>query len=394
MSGLAKDSKEYFDFTPTGLQDSKDAIIALLKEMYNNTDSLKVNGDGWNNPYYEITGIDSEGNPINREWPNYQTYLLSDKAPDANGKLTIARDNKELPLATQFKPITESQPTNRDGIYFTLNSTGRTYVKPEPAVVAVQPVVSQAKSTAKEEFVFDGITTNTINNPDLGDIVFTVDEEGNIGLDLEASADAILELAKKKTSVGKSDEEAQNWAISNLIKAVENKVNKPTATQTVTEPVPVTPAPVVKPTAAVSDQVVNFDDATPNILETDYGTVMYFANEQGEVDINLDESADAIVNLAEQKNVDHNKAANILINAIEKKIAPQLVQQQIPNFPPVADPAPVVEEEVSDIEGKEEITPEQIEEDDDVSWNEPVKPTSSGSRKPVSYTHLRAHETG
>jgi len=377
MSGLAKDSKEYFDFTPTGLQDSKDAIIALLKEMYNNTDSLKVNGDGWNNPYYEITGIDSEGNPINREWPNYQTYLLSDKAPGADGKLTVTRENKELPLATQFRPITESQPTNRDGIYFTLNSTGRTYVKPEPAVVAVQPVVSQAKSTAKEEFVFDGITTNTINNPDLGDIVFTVDEEGNVGLDLEASADAILELAKKKTAVGKSDEEAQNWAVSNLIKAVENKINKPAATQTATEP-----APVAKPTAAVSDQVVNFDDATPNILETDYGTVMYFANEQGEVDINLDESADAIINLAEQKKVDHNKAANILIKAIEKKIAPQLVQQQVPNLPPVADPAPVVEAEVSDIEAKEEIISEQTtNDDDDVSWNEPVKPTSSGSRK-------------
>jgi len=381
MSGLAKDSKEYFDFTPTSLQNNKDAIISLLKEMYNNTDSLRVNSDGWNNPYYEITGIDSEGNPINREWPNYQTYLLSDKAPDANGKLTIARDNKELPLATQFRPITESQPTNRDGIYFTLNSTGRTYVKPEPAVVAVQPVISQDKSTAKEEFAFDGITPNTINNPDLGDIVFTVDEEGNVGLDLEASEDAILELAKKKTAVGKSDEEAQNWAISNLIKAVENKINKPAATQTATEPAPVAPAPVAKPAAAVSDEVVNFDDATPNILETDYGTVMYFANEQGEVDINLDESADAIINLAEQKKVDHNKAANILIKAIEKKIAPQLVQQQVPNLPPVADPAPVVEEEVSDIEGKEEITPEQIEEDDDVTWNTPAKPKSKGSRK-------------
>jgi len=341
MSGLDKDSTQYFEFTPTALQNNKEAIMMLLQEMYNNTDALRVNGDAWNNPYYQITGIDTEGNAIKTEWPNYQTYLLSDKAPGADGKLTVSRTGKELPLATQYRPITESQPTNRDGIYFTLDSTGRTYVKPEPAVVAVQPVVSQANTTATEEFVNDGVTLNTINNPDLGDIVFTLDKEGNVGLDLEASEDAILELAKKKTAVGKSDEEAQNWAISNLIKAVENKVSKPATEPTATQTV--TPAPVATPAATPTNQIVNFDDATPNILETDYGTVMYFANEKGEVDINLDESADAIVNLAEQKNVDHNKAANILIKAIERKIAPQLVQQQIPNLPPVADPAPAVE---------------------------------------------------
>jgi hypothetical protein len=379
MSGLDKDSTQYFEFTPTALQNNKEAIIMLLQEMYNNTDALRVNGDAWNNPYYQITGIDTEGNAIKTEWPNYQTYLLSDKAPGADGKLTVSRTGKELPLATQYRPITESQPTNRDGIYFTLDSTGRTYVKPEPAVVAVQPVVSQANTTATEEFVNDGVTLNTINNPDLGDIVFTVDEEGNVGLDLEASEDAILELAKKKTAVGKSDEEAQNWAISNLIKAVENKVSKPATEPTATQTV--TPAPVATPAATPTDQIVNFDDATPNILETDYGTVMYFANEKGEVDINLDESADAIVNLAEQKNVDHNKAANILIKAIERKIAPQLVQQQIPNLPPVADPAPAVETAEAVSEEITETTPEVIEDGDDVSWNEPVKPTSGKTRK-------------
>jgi hypothetical protein len=418
ISGLAKDSTEYFDFTPTSLQNNKDAIIGLLKGMYNNTDALRVNGDEWNNPYYEITGIDKEGNPINREWPNYQSYLLSDKAPGADGKLTVSRTGKELPLATQYRPITESQPTNRNGIYFTLDDTGRTYVKPEPVVVAVQPVVTQTQSTSTEEFVYDGLTNNTITHPEFGDIVFTVDEENNVGLDLEASEGAIIELAKKKTAAGKSDEEAQNWAVSNLIKSIEKKLGQPAVTETVTEPAP-TPvaAPVAKPVAEINNQVVYFDDETPNILETDFGTVMYFANEIGEVDINIDESADAIANLAEQKKVDHNKAANILIRSIEKKIASQLVQQQIPDLPPVADPAPVVEETKStleedkqkelnalldkyaddyadlvegttekyDIEKAEIIAKydalENKEDDGDVSWNTPAKPKSKGSRK-------------
>lgn len=374
MSGLDKDSTQYFEFTPTELQNNKDAIIMLLQEMYNNTDALRVNGDAWNNPYYQITGIDTEGNAIKTEWPNYQTYLLSDKAPGTDGKLTVPRTGKELPLATQFRPITESQPTNRDGIYFTLDSTGRTYVKPEPAVVAVQPVVAQAAITAPKEFNDDGTTPNTIEHPEYGDIVFTLDKERNVGFDLEASADAILELAKKKTAIGMSDEDAQNWAISNLIKAIENKVNQKPEAQTVT---PAKPAPVATPAATPTDQIVEFDDETPNILETDYGIVMYFANEKGEVDINLEESEEAIINLAEQKNVDHNKAANILEQSIQRKIAPQLVQQKIPNLPPVADPTPVVEtaEEVT------ETTPEAIEDGDDVSWNEPVKPTSGKVRK-------------
>lgn len=334
ISGLEKDSSEYFDFTPTGLRNNRDAIITLLQGMYNNTDALKVNGDGWNSPYYEILGINREGKAITREWPNYQTYLLSDKAPDANigGKLTVERTNKELPLATQFRPITESQPINREGIYFTLNSTGRTYVKPEPVVVASQPVVAQAEITGPKEFNDDGTTPNTIEHPDYGNIVFTLDKEGNVGFDLEGSEDAILELAKKKTAVGKSDEEAQNWAVSNLIKAIENKVKG----QAETAPAP-KPATAPIPAASPSDQIVEFDDETPNTLETDYGIVMYFANERGEVNLNLDESEEAIINLAEQKNIDHNKAANVLERSIERKIAPQLVQQQIPNLPPVAD---------------------------------------------------------
>lgn len=345
MSGLNKDSKKAFEFTPTGMQDNKETIIMLLKEMYNNTDSMKVNGDGWNNPYYEITGIDSEGNPVTREWTNYQTYLLSDKAPDASGKLTVARDSKELPLATQFRPITESQPINREGIYFTLNSTGRTYTKPEPVVVAEQPVIAEVKTEpTTKEFVYDGNTLNTINNETYGDIVFTVDEQGNVNLNLEESADAITELAKVKTAKGVSQEEAENWAGNNLIKSVEKKLSKQP------EQVVVAPTPV-----AVAQPEFIFDGTTPNTITNALGDIVFTVNEQGEVTLLLEESADAIITLSEKNNIDQNRAGNILLNSVEKKIAPQLVQEQVPVLPPVADVAPVVVEEVSENEniGKE-----------------------------------------
>ena len=426
MSGLNKDSKKAFEFTPTGMQDNKETIIMLLKEMYNNTDSMKVNGDGWNNPYYEITGIDSEGNPVTREWTNYQTYLLSDKAPDATGKLTVARDKKELPLATQFRPITESQPINREGIYFTLNSTGRTYTKPEPVVVAEQPAIVPV-ITPTEEPKDDNTTFNKVEHPVHGDIFYTLDSEGNVTIAQKESTDAIISLSQQKINQGLSKAEAENWAINNFMVAVKNKINQTAPAEAIEKEVP-----------------VEFNNETPNEIKVSYGNVTYLANEKGVVNIvdNVESNA-AIDNLATERNISRDRANTILATSIEKKIAPQLVQQQIPDLPPVADPAPEVKEEVSDIEKRrqeglssikfetrttkgegessywvsnvpsqykgtnlggftkeevenkinakydaelaalesgKQITP-TVEEDDDVDWNTPTQPTSRKTRK-------------
>ena len=374
MSGLAKDSTEYFDFTPTSLQNNKTSIIGLLEAMYNNTDSLKVNGDGWNNPYYEITGIDSEGNAIKTEWPNYQTYLLSDKAPGADGKLTVSRTGKELPLATQYRPITESQPTNRDGIYLTLNDTSNTYTKPEPVIVAETPVIAPVPATAVDkEFNDDGVTLNTIIHPVYGEVTFILDGEGNVTVDKDESVEPILELAKVKTAKGISQAEAESWAWSNLAASIEAKINA--------KPEEQAPAPAA---VVANEQVFNFEGEVNRVELPNLGEVVFTADKDGNVIIDTKESEEAIATLAETKLSDtvnqelaEKKAFSILTASIEKKIAPQLVQQQIPDLPPVADPAPVVEE-VSD-EEISEVATEQIE--DDVDWDEPIQPRSKGSRK-------------
>ena len=330
MSGLAKDSTQYFEFTPTGLQNNKDAIIMLLQEMYNNTDSLKVNGDSWSNPYYQITGIDTEGNPIKTEWPNYQTYLLSDKAPGADGKLTVARTGKELPLATQFRPITESEPTNRDGIYFTLNDTSNTFTKPEPVVVASQPVAATAApftptapTQSTEEFNDDGETPNMIIHPIHGDVHFILDKAGVVTIDQNESADAIISLSQTKIDQGLSKAEAENWAINNFMAGIANKIAQSQKAQAA---------------AATNVDPISFNNETPNTIETPYGPVTFLADEQGEVTL-VDEadSNAAIDKLAADKNKDRNRAGNILAASIKAKIATQLVQQQVPNVPPVAD---------------------------------------------------------
>jgi hypothetical protein len=359
MSGLSKESGRSFDFTPAGLAKSKDDIMILLQEMYNNTDSGMVNGDAWNSEYNQIVGIDPQGKPIFVTWKNYQTYLLSDKAPDSEGKLTVARDKKELPLATQFRPITEAQPINREGIYFTLSSTPLFYEKPETYEAPVEEeVITEEEATVKpssSEFVKDGVTLNTIAHPKLGNIVFTVSEDDIVALDLEGSKDAIIANSKGE------DEASQNYSANALQKSVQNKV--------LSEEVKV--AKVEAP--AVPTYI--FDGVTLNTISNPaIGDIVFTATSDGVV-ILEEGSEGAIEKYAEIKNFDNNKSASALIKSVEAKIATQLIQQSIPQEAPMADEPVEVEIEepaVTIIEQED-----QAAEEDEYTWSTPVDTSDS-----------------
>ena len=181
---------EGFEFTPTSLEENKGEIVTLLQNMYNNTNATMVNQNAWNNPYFEITGIDSNGEPITNKWDNYQTYLLSSEG----------RTNEEIPLATKFKPITDTAPVNRVGIYFTLDTTVDDYVVPQSAPVVTpmeeapktkpinniptefflgtktQPDEAKSVEAPKQEgFVLDGVKENTVQLGTFGAVTFTLD---------------------------------------------------------------------------------------------------------------------------------------------------------------------------------------------------------------------------
>jgi len=177
---------EGFEFTPTSLEENKGEIVTLLQNMYNNTNATMVNQNAWNNPYFEITGIDSNGEPITKKWDNYQTYLLSSEG----------RTNEEIPLATQFKPITDTAPVNRVGIYFTLDTTVDDYVVPQSAPVVTpmeeapkapelptefflapktQPEAKSVEAPKQEGFVLDGVKENTVQLGTFGAVTFTLD---------------------------------------------------------------------------------------------------------------------------------------------------------------------------------------------------------------------------
>jgi hypothetical protein len=141
FSGL---DAEGFDFTVNGLENKKAEILGILRGMYNNVNANKVNIDSFKKKYTEIIGIDENGEPIKRDWDNYQTYLLS-----AEG-----RTNEEIPLVTQVRPLTNPDIPNKKGIYFTLDSTSDDFEIPVPPPVVTQapaPKAPAAKSNVKKD---------------------------------------------------------------------------------------------------------------------------------------------------------------------------------------------------------------------------------------------------
>ena len=162
-------------FTATSIEDNRDSLVALFKEMYNNANATMLNDKAYNNDYFEIIGLNADGTPQIKEWTNYQSFLLSGKD----------RKKGEVPFTTAFKPLVDENSTNRKDIYFFLTDAQDDYVFPQsaPAVTsapAQQPKpaapVTQTAPTTPQEFKFDGITPNPIKL-NSGPVTFTIDIE-------------------------------------------------------------------------------------------------------------------------------------------------------------------------------------------------------------------------
>ncbi len=275
ISGLNKDSKQAFDFTPAGLMNRKDDIIFLLQQLYNNTDASMVNNeDTWNNPYTEITGINADGSPSTVKWPNYQTYLLSDKAPDSEGNLTVKRSDKELPLATQFRPITEAQPTNREAVYFKLNDVSEfgSYIKKEapvaqevaPVTAVTQPIVgtqteikpaTSTPAVKQQEFNLQG-GENVSTSKSGKSLYFTINK------DRSGKYKVTIDSVKSNDYISAMSAATNSSAIDTIVKLTE-LYEQQIASQVVAESIPVQPAIVDKPSEEAPVAKKDRPKATP-----------------------------------------------------------------------------------------------------------------------------------
>ena len=262
MSGKQNEEGKYTpvcDFTASSLMDNKGVIVKVLQEMYNNTNNRLTDETYYNDRYEQILAVSPEGEVTESViWPNYQSYLLSSKSPDANGKLTVKRKEEDIPLTTRVRPLLNAEDTNRDDIYFIIDNTDidkrvTDITAKDAKAVTVTPQKKAAPETktvvtkTERKYKGDGFTENTVKMK-AGDVVFTIDESDPEGtIKVKSVAPEIYTAAFK--SAEEQGKETSNEIINQtiagyIIKQVKEDIANP---PTVTEEVVITPtAPAVE----------------------------------------------------------------------------------------------------------------------------------------------------
>lgn len=159
---------ESFPFTPSGLEQNREAIITVLSGMYHNVNGKMAKDIGME--YEQIINISEDGTIESVTWPNYQAYLLSKTTPD--GK---ERSGEQLPLSTNVRPLEGPDDLNRTGIYFYTTDTAEDFIIPQAKkAVVLTPVTKKkeeplaGKPKAPEKFTLDNKTVNIAISPTSG----------------------------------------------------------------------------------------------------------------------------------------------------------------------------------------------------------------------------------
>ena len=334
---------EGFLFSPSEVEAHKEDIISLLQNLYHNVSASMVNGEktDWKQPYYEITGIDKNGNPITTKWENYQTYLLSSKG----------RSEEDIPLTTPIQKLSEAKPSNRSGIYFTLTSTPDDFVIPTVSPKAPTATAPTVQTTPQKAIVNDGTTVNSITHRTLGELKFTIDKEGNVKFpadsngDFDASVKKAAQIAadtkgypalptEETVKAGQATGLDLVYAVvkRDATKLLEEQAKQPAATQQAPT------APVVTQPALVVNTQTAFDlkGGVNTIVSPSVGNIRFTADEQGNVQILEDDDVNKpIETFMKLKGYDRNKAISVMTEHVKTQIAPQVVAKTIPDAPPL-----------------------------------------------------------
>jgi hypothetical protein len=251
-------------FTPKSIRDNKANIVSALQKMYHNVNSARVNGDSWKKPYTEILSVSEKGERQEREWQNYQTYLLSSEG----------RRGNEIPLTTNIRPIEGPNDVNRSGVYFVANTNLDAYAQaPQPQAPAVkgkvlggnQPVAQPTATPAKQEgFELDGLSENKL--PILNGtvtITFIADKDNFYSPDggynlmgLEIPKEAVAILQEKFNT--KDDAVIQSKVSAFVIKTIKPQVDAYLASKEAPAVEELTEEPVVAAAAPVSTESVDY----------------------------------------------------------------------------------------------------------------------------------------
>ena len=228
--GRSPDAK--FDFSPTELEMSKDVIITLLQNTYNNINAYDKILDNIDAEFQQITGIEN-GEIQSVTWDNYQTYLLSNTNPDGS-----KRPNSDLPLHTMMKPKVEGE-VNRNNIYFFSKTGQDNYTIPNPSSQAPKELIikdGKIKAPVADTggYVLDGETTDVYTSPGGATLNFRFDKKATEpswdqvavlqGGDLEAVVEKIKGNEKAPKDV--TEEELKSFIGEQLKRTIFKSIEK------------------------------------------------------------------------------------------------------------------------------------------------------------------------
>ena len=253
MLTVGKKVRAYI-FTPTELNNNREAIINDLYGMYMNVNSAMANDV--NSKYKEVLNVAPDGTITYRQklWNNYQTYLLAKVNPDGE-----IRSGEEIPLVTNIKALDNEKDVNREGVYFYTTDnpddieipTAKAPVKSIIGGNAKQTVQRQTKTIVKEEEEedeeategpnLDGETPNIYITPrDKQEIKYVASEsltedtiDTELLISLKTSLTATIEYLKSqnKPSDKKSAERFIKEQIFNSIKKYLPSAEEDTSTK-------------------------------------------------------------------------------------------------------------------------------------------------------------------
>jgi hypothetical protein len=150
----------------------------------------KTLSEKFNNAFTEYK-LDKEGNIVSVKWPNYQTYLLSDKNPDGS-----KRSIEEIPLITHSAIETENTNSYKQKYAYITDKNVLPYEKVPAKEVKPAPVqTTPVSKTRIGEYDLDGNIVNTFQ-VNTGPILFTgtISPEGIIDVDVKNN-DTIVKLS-------------------------------------------------------------------------------------------------------------------------------------------------------------------------------------------------------
>ena len=228
MLSISKDGLDV-KFTPSELALHKGDIINKIKDLHTNVNSSRIKKI--NDSFEQIISIAEDGTVKDKiVWPNYQTYLLSNKMPDDSGKISDKskpRKADSIPLTTVMRPLANAEDINRKAIYFYTTDTADDYafedikqtkaVAPKGRITAGKVSKEEEQEAEASEGIFTkggGVVNEYITPGGIG-VRFTVEENVNpenlsdtIKFKSLANSEAALEKIKEQKPDIETDEEA------------------------------------------------------------------------------------------------------------------------------------------------------------------------------------------